>query len=185
MRLSLDVRDAFTTHIRLERDFGVYPSTRGYTYQQLVGGRQAHAAQQWMHSDRVYQEREDAKKIKHHWYERKIIRAFGSNEKNGGIQPTLYTPIDIMAEHVYAPRATPAPQPNKHLMVRDDYPEVLRAESSALPGKKHNIPRTGPEAVASWSTRISREIPSETYQMDPLSSPSDLSPLHVEETPLM
>ena len=126
---------AFTTHIRLEHDFVVYPSTRDYTYQQLVGGRRAHAAQQWMHSDRVYQEREDAKKIRHHWHDRKIIRADGSDKKNGNIQPILYTPIDTMAEHVCAPRATPAPQPNKHLMVRDDYPEVVGAESSALPGR--------------------------------------------------
>ena len=37
---------AFTTHVRLEHDFVAYPSTRGCTYQQLIGGRQAHAAQQ-------------------------------------------------------------------------------------------------------------------------------------------
>ena len=50
---------AFTTHVRLEHDFVVYPSTRGYTYQQLIGGRQAHAAQQWVQSDIAHQERTD------------------------------------------------------------------------------------------------------------------------------
>ena len=109
---------AFTTHIRLEHDFVVYPSTRGYTYQQLIGGRQAHAAQQWVHSDKVYQERKDDKKQKHYWHERKIARAYGSDEKNGRLQAVLHTLIDMLAEHVYAPRATPAPQPNKHLMQR-------------------------------------------------------------------
>ena len=84
------------------------------------------------------------------------------------------TPTNPKAEHVYSPRAVPAPQPNKHLMVRDDYPEVLGAEMSALNGKKYYIPRMGPEAIATWSNRVARDISSEVYQMDPLSSPSDL-----------
>ena len=56
---------------------------------------------------------------------------------------------------------------------------------SAINGKKYFIPRTGPEAVASWSTRLSRDNPSTIYQMDPLSSPNDLSPLHMATTPIM
>ena len=98
-----------------------------------------------------------------------------------------YVPIEPKAEHCYAPRAVPTSQPNKHLMVRDDYPEVLYWEQRCplLAARKYLIPRTGPEAVASWSTRISRDIPSTIYQMDPLSSPNDLSPLHMATTPIM
>ena len=71
-------------------------------------------------------------------------------------------------------------------MVRDDFPEVLGAEMSAINGKKYYIPRSGPEAIASWSTRLSKSSPSEIHQMDPLSSPNDLmSPLHMGMTPLM
>ena len=141
---------AFTTHVRLEHDFVVYPSTRGYTYQPLIGGRQAHAAQQWVQSDIVYQDRTDKNGITHRWKERKIIRSLGTDEKNGDLQVVYFTPINPKSEHVYAPRAVPAPQPNKHLMVRDDYPEVLGAEMSALKDKKYHIPRMGPEALATW-----------------------------------
>ena len=56
-------------------------------------------------------------------------------------------------------------------MIRDDYPEVLGAEMSAIHGKQYFIPKIGPEAIASWSTKLSRDIPSTIYQMDPLSSP--------------
>ena len=61
---------AFTTHVRMEHDFVAYPSTRGYTYQQLIGGRQAHAAQQWVQSDIVHQERTDKSGQVHRWRER-------------------------------------------------------------------------------------------------------------------
>ena len=176
---------AFTTHLRSEHDFVAYPSTRGYTYQQLIGGRQAHAAQQWVQSEVVHQERTDRNGQVHRWRERKIHRSLGTDEKNGNLQPLLYTPIDSKAKHSYSSRAMPTSQPNKHLMVRDDYPEVLGAEISAIHGKKYFIPRTGPEAVASWSTRLSRDNPSTIYQMDPLSSPNDLSPIHMATTPLM
>ena len=168
---------AFTTHLRSEHDFVAYPSTRGYTYQQLIGGRQAHAAQQWVQSEMVHQERTDKSGHVHRWRERKIHRSIGTDDKNGDLQPVLYTPIEPKAEHSYSPRAMPSSQPNKHLMVRDDYPEVLGAEISAINGKRYFIPRTGPEAVASWSTRLSRDNPSTIYQMDPLSSPNDLSPI--------
>ena len=84
----------------------------------FFGGRQALAAQHWMNSDVAYQDRIDTKKaITHTWRERKIQRAYGSDEKNGHIQGVLMTPLDTKAEHVYAIRATPAPRPNKHLMV--------------------------------------------------------------------
>ena len=46
-----------------------------------------------------------------------------------------YVTIQPKAERCYAPRAVPTSQPNKHLMVRDDYPEVLGAEISAIGGK--------------------------------------------------
>ena len=124
----------------------------------------------------------------HRWRERKINRSVGTDEKNGDLQIVCYTPIDPRAEHSYSPRALPVPQPNKHLMVRDDYPEVLGAEMSAINGKRYFIPRKGPEAVATWSdwsTRIARDNSSQIYQMDPLSSPNDLSPLLMGTTPLM
>ena len=82
-------------------------------------------------------------------------------------------------------RRFPSSQPNKHLMIRDDYPEVLGAEMSAIHGQQYFIPKTGPEAVASWSSRLSRDNPSVIYQMDPLSSPNDLSPIHMAKTPIM
>ena len=177
---------AFTTHLRMEHDFVAYPSTRGYTYQQLIGGRQAHAAQQWVQSETVQQERTDQRTGQiHRWKERKIHRSVGTDEKNGDLRVVCYVPFQPKAEHCYAPRAVRTSQPNKHLMVRDDYPEVLGAEISAIGGKKYIIPRTGPEAAATWSTRISRDVPSTIYQMDPLSSPNDLSPLHMAATPIM
>ena len=132
---------AFTTHVRLEHDFVAYPSTRGYTYQQLIDGRQAHAAQQWVQSDIVHQERTDKSGQVHRWRERKIQRSVGTDEKNGDLQMVYFTPIEPKAEHSYSPKAVPTPQPSKHLMVRDDYPEVLGAEMSAINGKKYFIPR--------------------------------------------
>ena len=108
-----------------------------------------HAAQQWVQSEMVHQERTDRNGQVHRWRERKIHRSLGTDEKNGNLQPLLYTPIDSKAKHSYSSRAMPTSQPNKHLMVRDDYPEVLGAEISAIHGKKYFIPRTGPEAVAS------------------------------------
>ena len=176
---------AFTTHLRLEHDFVAYSSSRGYTYQQLIGGRQAHAVQQWVQSEMISQERTDKSGQVHRWRERKIHRSIDTDEKNGNLQPVLYTPFEPKAEHSYSPRAMPTPQPNKHLMVRDDYPEVLGAEMSAINGKRYFIPRIGPEAVASWSTKLSRDNPSTIYQMDPLSSPNDLSPIHMATTPIM
>ena len=177
---------AFTTHLRMEHDFVAYPSTRGYTYQQLIGGRQAHAAQQWVQSEIVHQERTDQRTGQvHRWKERKIHRSVGTDEKNGDLRIVCYVPIQPKASHCYSPRAVPTSQPNKHLMVRDDYPEVLGAEISAIGGKKYFIPKIGPEAVASWSNRISRDVPSTIYQMDPLSSPNDLSPLQMATTPIM
>ena len=176
---------AFTTHVRLEHDFVAYPSTRGYTYQQLIGGRQAHAAQQWYQSELINQERTDKNGQVHRWRERKIKRSISTDEKNGDLQPVIYTPFEPRAEHTYSPKAVPSSQPNKHLMIRDDYPEVLGAEMSAIHGKQYFIPKTGPEAVASWSTRLSRDTPSVIYQMDPLSSPNDLSPIHMAKTPIM
>ena len=117
-----------------------YPSTRGYAYQQLIGGRQAHAAQQWVQSDIVHQERTDKSGQVHRWRERKIHRSIGTDEKNGDLQVVLFTPIQPMVEHCYSPKAMPTSQPNKHLMVRDDYTEVLGevlgAEMSAINGKK-------------------------------------------------
>ena len=175
---------AFTTHVRTEHDFVAYPSTRGYTYQQLIGGRQAHAAQQWYQSEMIHQERTDKNGQVHRWRERKIKRTLDTDEKNGSLQPVVYTPFEPRAEHSYSPKAVPTSQPNKHLMIRDDYPEVLGAEMSAL-GKRYFIPKTGPEAVATWSTRLSRDTPSTIYQMDPLSSPNDLSPVHMATTPVM
>ena len=130
-------------------------------------------------------DRTDKNGITHRWRERKILRSIGTDEKNGDLQIVCYIPIDPKAEHIYSLRAVPAPQPNKHLMVRDDFPEILGAEMSAINGKKYHIPRSEPEAVASWSTRISKGNPSEIQQMDPLSSPNDLSPLHMGTTPLM
>ena len=158
----------------LEHDFVAYPCTRGYTYQQLIGGRQAHAVQQWYQSEVINQERTDPKTGQvHRWRERKIKRSFGTDEKNGDLQPVIYTPFEPMAEHTYSPKAVPSSQPNKDLMIRDDYPEVLGAEMSAIHGQQYFIPKTGPEAVASWSSRLSRDNPSVIYQMDPLSSPND------------
>ena len=101
---------AFTTHLRMEHDFVAYPSTRGYTYQQLIGGRQAHAAQQWVQSETVQQERTDQRTGQiHRWKERKIHRSVGSDEKNGDLRVVCFQPIHPKAEHCYAPsRAAPS-----------------------------------------------------------------------------
>ena len=96
---------AFTTHLRSGHDFVAYPSARGYTYQQLVGGRQAHAAQQWVVSEMINQERTDKSGNVHRWRERKIKRTVDTDEKNGQLQPVTYAPIDPRAEHSYSPRA--------------------------------------------------------------------------------
>ena len=114
--------------------------------------------QQWMHSDLVYQERDDPKKgVKHQWKERKIIRSFGSDEKNGNLQPILLTPIDILAEHVYAPRAMPALQPNRHLMAWER--GVISQEWHQRQLFHGPLRKQG-----EWSLK---------YMMDPLSPPSD------------
>ena len=139
----------------------------------------------WVQSDIVHQDRVGKDGRTHKWKERKILRSFGTDEKNGDLQIVTFVPIDPHAEHTFSPRAVPASQTNKHLMVRDDYPEVLGAEISAIQGKKYYIPRLGPDAVASWSNRLSRDVATEIYQMDSLSSPSDLSPVHMGTTPLM
>ena len=87
----------FTTHVRSDHDAVVSPSTRGYTCQQLVGGRQVLAAQYWMESDLVSQQRVD-KKGTHSWRERKINRSHDGDEVNGRLQMVLTQPIDNISK---------------------------------------------------------------------------------------
>ena len=47
------------------------------------------------------------------------------------------------------------------------------------------IPHMAPEALVTWVRKIVRNQEPRLCQMDPLSSPNELSPLHKEDTPLM
>ena len=49
---------SMTLHVTFQHDMCVYPSSRGYTYQQLVRGRQVSAARWWMTSALVDQTKE-------------------------------------------------------------------------------------------------------------------------------
>ena len=82
---------SMTSHVTFQHDACVYPSSRGYTYQQLVGGRMVCAARYWMTSATVDQTRENPSGGKtHSWSERKLTRVRDQSETNGDLAPLIW-----------------------------------------------------------------------------------------------
>ena len=178
---------SMTSHVTYQHDACVYPSSRGYTYQQLVGGRQVCAARYWMNSALIEQTREDPSRGKPHtWSERKLTRVHDQSETNGDLAPLLLVDQDKNADHLAAPTATPVIDKKcAHILVRDEYPEVVHAEKAAESNKRYQIPPIAPEVMVEWSKKLVDNQPAKLYQMDPLSSPHELSPMYGERTPLV
>ena len=120
------------------------------------------------------------------WTERRLIRVHDQSETNGDLAPLPLVAQDKNADHLEAPTATPVIDKRcAHLLVRDEYPEVVHAEKAAESNTKYQIPHIVPEVMVDWSRKVVENQPAKFYQMDPLSSPHDLSPMYSEGTPLV
>ena len=74
---------------------------------------------------------------------------------------------------------------NAHLLVRDEYPEVVPAEKAAESNARYHVPSIVPEVMIDWAAKLIDNQPAMFYQMDPLSSPHELNPIYSERTPLL
>ena len=161
---------SLTSHVTFTHDACVYPSSRGYTYQQLVGGRQVCAARCWMNSAMVEQSKEQPGSKPRTWSERKLTRAHGQSDTNGDLAPLPLVHQNKHTDHYHAPTATPEiDKKNSHMLVRDEYPEVVHAEKSAESDAKYHVPSIVPDVMVDWVTRLVNNEPAVFYQMDPLS----------------
>ena len=144
-----------TSHVTYQHDACVYPSSRGYTYQQLVGGRQVAAARWWMTSALVDQTRE--KSSGGHpftWSERKITRAPGQPDTNGDLAALPLVEQSKIADHIESHMATPVTdKKSSHLLVRDEYPEVVHAEKAAESSYRYHVPHITPDIMVEWSRK--------------------------------
>ena len=52
------------------------------------------------------------------------------------------------ALHYYAETAVARSNPNQHLLIRDDYPEVIQAETSAADDVPYSIPHNARDSVS-------------------------------------
>ena len=90
------------------------------------------------------------------------------------------------ADHLTAPTASPVIDKKcAHLLVRDEYPEVVHAEKAAESNHRYHIPHIVPEVMVEWSRKLTDNQHAKFYQMDPLSSPHELSPMYSERTPIV
>ena len=177
---------SMTSHVTFQHDACVYPSSRGYTYQQLVGGRQVCAARCWMNSAMVEQVKEQLGGKPRTWSERKLTRVHGQSDTNGDLAPLSLVPQNKHTDHYHAPTATPViDKRNAHLLVRDEYPEVIHAEKAAESDVRYHVPSIVPEVMIDWVANLVSNEPAVFYQMDPLSSPHELNPPYSEKTPLL
>ena len=120
------------------------------------------------------------------WSERKIIRAHGQSDTNGDLAPLPLVEQNRYTDHFRAHTATPEiDKKNAHILVRDEYPEVVHAEKAAESDAKYNVPSIVPEVMTDWAARLLDNQQAVFYQMDPLSSPHELNPIYSEKTPLM
>ena len=175
---------SMTSHVTFQHDACVYPSSRGYTYQQLVGGRQVCAARWWMNS--AYVEENPTGGKPHIWTKRKLIRVHNQSETNGELAQLPLVEQDNNTDHLVAPTAKPVIDKKcAHLLVRDEYPEVVHAEKAAESDHKYLVPHIAPEVMVEWSRKLIENQHAKFYQMDPLSSPHELSPIYSERTPIV
>ena len=108
---------SMTTHISQQHDACVYPSSRGYTYQQLVGGRQVCAARCWMNSAQVEQVKEQLGGKPRSWSERKLTRVNGESDTNGNLAPLPLVKQNKYTDHYSAPTAQPeVDKKNLHIL---------------------------------------------------------------------
>ena len=119
------------------------------------------------------------------WSERKLTRVQGQSETNGNLAPLQLADQNRHTDHYHAPTATPEiDKKNSHMLVRDEYPEVVHAERSAESDERYQVPSIVPDVMVDWVTRLVNNESATFYQMDPLSSPHELSPIYSEKTPL-
>ena len=178
---------SMTSHVTFQHDACVFPSSRGYTYQQLVGGRQVCAARWWMTSALIDQTRENPTGGRAHtWSERKITRVYNQPDTNGELAQLPLVEQSKSTDHLVAPTAKPVVDKKRaHVLVRDEYPEVVHAEKAAESDHKHLVPHIAPEVMVEWSRKLIANQYAKFYQMDPLSSPHELSPINSERTPII
>ena len=62
---------------------------------------------------------------------------------------------------------------------------MVHAEKAGESDKRYQIPPIAPEVMVEWSKKLVENQPAKFYQMDPLSSPHELSPMYSERTPLV
>ena len=178
---------SMTSHMTFQHDACVYPSSRGYTYQQLVGGRQVCAARWWMTSALIDQTKENPSGGRAFtWSERKITRVQGQPDTNGDLAALPLVEQNKYTDHLVAATVKPViDKKSAHMLVRDEYPEVVHAEKAAESDHKYHVPHIAPDIMVEWSRKLIENHSAKFYQMDPLSSPLELSPICSERTPII
>ena len=86
---------------------------------------------------------------------------------NGELAKLSLVEQSKIADHIKAPRASPT---------------VDKKNES---GGRYLIPHIAPDIIVEWARKLIVNQPSNFYQMDPLSSPHELSPIHSERTPVV
>ena len=122
----------------------------------------------------------------HTWSERKITRVHGQPDTNGELAPLPLVEQSKITDHLVAHTAKPVVDKKcAQLLVRDEYQEVVHAEKAAESDHKYLVPHIAPEVMVEWSRKLIGYQSAKFYQMDPLSSPHELSPMYSERTPIL
>ena len=98
-----------------------------------------------MNSAMVEQAKEQPGSKPRTWSERKLTRVHGQSDTNGDLAPLPLVHQNRYTDHYHAPTATPEiDRKNSHMLVRDEYPEVVHAEKSAESDAKYHVPSYRP-----------------------------------------
>ena len=62
---------------------------------------------------------------------------------------------------------------------------MIHAEKAAEAEITYNIPHIAPDVMVEWARKLVLNLPARFGQMDPLSSPHELSPIYSERTPIL
>ena len=102
------------------------------------------------------------------WTERKITRVHGQSDTNGELAVLPLVEQNKSTDRVHAPRASTQSTKNSHLLVRDEYPEVIPAEKAAEAEITYNIPHIAPEITVGWARKLVLNRAARFDQMDPI-----------------
>ena len=112
------------------------------------------AARWWMTSAFVDQTKEASLGGRAlNWSERKITRVHGTSDTNGTIAVLSLEEQSKNANHIHAERASTESVNNPHLLIRDEYREVIHAEKAPESDTTYNVPSIRPEIMV-WARKL-------------------------------